>query len=75
MKTTLIIDDTVMARVKREAAERKCTMSELVESAVRRFLDAPKAPGKLPPLPAFRMGDARVDIADRDALHEFMEQG
>jgi hypothetical protein len=74
MKTTLIIDDTVMARVKREAVERRCTMSALVESAVRRYLEAPQPPKKLPPLPTFNMGEALVDIADRNALYDAMEQ-
>jgi hypothetical protein len=74
MKTTLIIDDTVMARVKREAAERRCTMSGLVEAALRRYLEAPKPPKKLPPLPTFNMGGALVDIADRNALYDAMEQ-
>jgi len=74
MKTTLIIDDTVMARVKREAAERRCTMSALVEAALRRHLEAPTPPKKLPPLPTFNMGGALVDIADRDALYDAMEQ-
>jgi len=67
MKTTLIIDDTVMARVKREAAERRCTMSALVEAAVRRYLEAP-------PPPAFHMGGALVDLADREALYSEMEK-
>ena len=35
MKTTLNIDDTVMAQLKREAARQKRTMSELVETALR----------------------------------------
>jgi hypothetical protein len=74
MKTTLIIDDTVMARVKREAAERRCTMSALVEAALRRYLDVPEPPKKSPPLPTFNMGGALVDIADRNALYDAMEQ-
>jgi hypothetical protein len=35
MKTTLNIDDTVMAQLKREAARQGRTMSELVETASR----------------------------------------
>ncbi len=37
MKTTLNIDDTVMAQLKREAARRGKTMSELVETALRQL--------------------------------------
>jgi len=73
MKTTLNIDDSVMARLKQEAARRGCTMSELVESALRLLLRARKERAELPSLPTFRSGGHMVDIADRDALYEAME--
>jgi hypothetical protein len=73
MKTTLNIDDSVMARLKQEAARRGCTMSELVESALRRLLSETKAASVLPPLPVFDSGGAMVEIADRDALYQAME--
>jgi hypothetical protein len=37
MKTTLNIDNTVMARLRREAARQNRTISELVEAALRLF--------------------------------------
>lgn len=73
MKTTLVIDDGVMARLKREAARSGRTMSELVETALRRFLQARPDPPGLSPLPSFRSGGALVNIADRQALYEAME--
>jgi hypothetical protein len=73
MKTTLNIDDSVMRRLKQEAARRGCTMSEMVESALRRLLTAKGAPRPLPPLPAFKSGGSLVEIADRNALYEAME--
>lgn len=73
MKTTLNIDDSVMARLKQEAARRGCTMSELVESALRRLLTETKAAPPMPPLPVFDSGGALVEIADRDALYQAME--
>jgi hypothetical protein len=73
MKTTLNIDDYVMGLLKREAARRGCTMSELVESALRLLLKAKKGPRKTPPLPTFKSGGPLVDIADRDALYQAME--
>jgi plasmid stability protein len=73
MKTTLNIDDGVMLRLKREAARQGRTMSEMVEAALRLFLERPKKPTALPPLPTFRSG-ALVDIDDRDALYEAMER-
>ncbi len=73
MKTTLNVDDTVMAQLKREAARQGRTMSELVETALRNLFRAQKKTADLPPLPAFHSGGALVDIADRDALYQAME--
>ena len=73
VKTTLKIDDSVMTRLKEEAARRGCTMSDLVESSLRLLFQAEKAQGKIPPLPKFKSGGPFVDIADRDALYQAME--
>ncbi|MGH7948168.1 MAG: hypothetical protein ACREQF_02965 [Candidatus Binataceae bacterium] len=73
MKTTLNIDDTVMARLKREAVRQGRTMSELVESALRSSFKVNRTRDPLPPLPTFDSGGALVDIADRDALYQAME--
>jgi hypothetical protein len=73
MKTTLNIDDTVMAQLKREAARQKRTMFELVETALRNLFRSQKKRRELPPLPTFHGGGARVDVADRDALYRAME--
>lgn len=73
MKTTLNIDDTVMARLRREAARSGRTMSELVEMALRQLLQPRRGVGELPVLPTFESGGMHVDIADRDALYRAME--
>lgn len=73
MKTTLNIDDSVMARLKREAARSGRTMSELVETALRNLLGKRPDHEPLPPLPSFDSGGALVDLADRDALYRAME--
>ena len=73
MKTTLIIDDSVMERLKAAAARQRRTMSELVEVALRRFLDEREPPAQLPELPSFDGGGTVVDVADRDALYHVME--
>ena len=75
MKTTLNLDASVMARLKQEAARQGSTMSELVETALRRLLDAPATvPSRpLPELPTFHGGGHLVDIADREALYGAME--
>jgi len=68
LKTTLTIDDSVMARLRREFARTGRAMSELVETALRRLLQAKPEPADLQPLPSFQSGGALVDIADREAL-------
>ncbi|CAI4032285.1 RHH_1 domain-containing protein [Nitrospira tepida] len=73
MKTTLNIDDTIMAQLKREAAKQRRTMSELVEMALRLLFQTQKPRRPLPPLPSFKSGGYLVDIADREALYQAME--
>jgi hypothetical protein len=75
MKTTLNIDDTVMAELKREAARQGRTMSDMVETALRLLLHpARKRQQALPDLPTFNSGGEFVDISDRDALYDAMEE-
>jgi hypothetical protein len=75
MKTTLNIDDTVMNRLRREAASQGKTMSELVEAGLRLLFQAGgrKSKPKLRSLPTWDGGKPRVDIADRNALYDFIE--
>lgn len=73
MKTTLVIDDTIMTRLRVRAAVERTTISELVEAALRRMLDAEEDAPELPDLPSFDSGGAIVDVADRDALYLAME--
>lgn len=74
MKTTLVLDDQLFARLKREAARRGETMSALVESGLRRLFEEHPArrTDTLPPLPSFDGGGANVDVSDRDALADRM---
>ena len=78
MKTTLNIDETVMQRLREEAARRGTTMSALVEAGLRRVLARPTPanaqPDTLPPLPTWRSGGFRVDIANREEIYRVMEE-
>ena len=78
MKTTLNIDDSVMQRLREEAARRGTTMSALVEAGLRRVLAEPlpfeARSSRLPPLPSWNSGGALVDVADRDELYRAMEE-
>ncbi len=72
MKTTLVLPDNLVRTIKRRAAERGTTLSQVVAEALTRGLEA--APTvDLPPLPTHRMGKPRVDVADRNALYDAME--
>ena len=72
MKTTMNISETTMRELKREAARRRQTMSEMVEAALRTIVEPSKHPTALPPLPEFSSGGLRVNVADRDALYGVM---
>ena len=78
MKTTLNIDDSVMQRLREEAARRGTTMSALVEAGLRRVLSGDtRIDDRLepqPPLPIWRSGGLQVDIADREALYRTMDE-
>lgn len=72
MKTTLILPDSLVRSLKRRAAERGTTLSDVVAEALHRGLQrGPKT--ALPPLPLHPLGIARADVADRDALYQAME--
>ena len=73
MKTTLNISEATWKELKREAARRGETMSHLVEAAIRLFLRQPERQKEVPPLPSFNMGGALVDIANREALYDIMD--
>ena len=78
MKTTLNIDDTVMRRLREEAARRETTMSALVEAGLRHVLDSGPTrvtdPDSLPELPRWNSGGALVDVANRDELYAAMDE-
>ena len=73
MKTTLIIPDPVFHDLKRHAAKRGTTMSELATELLRKGLADHAKPTRLLPLPSFDMGREKVNFADREALYNAME--
>ena len=75
MKTTLNLDDELIRRGKRLAAERGTTLTALVEAALRAELAGPATrPPFVLRFPTKR-GDRppAVDPADREALYDVME--
>jgi len=62
-----------MAQLKRETAKQGRTMSELVETALRMLFQNQKTQKPHFSLPSFKSGGCLVDIADRKALYQAME--
>jgi hypothetical protein len=76
-RTTLILDDFLMADLKKFAAERRQTLSATVDQMLRTGLSQAKSPSRRAAsgqLPAFRMGRPRANLADRDQLAQFMDE-
>lgn len=76
MRTTLNLDDGLMTAAKRQAADRGVTLTQIIEDALRAELtrqrDAP--PFRLE-FPVVRGGrPPKVDLADRSALYDAMEE-
>ena len=74
MKTTLIIPDNVFKQLKRAAVDREETVSALVVEFLRMGLAKRDAVKALRPLPAFKVGKVKVDVANREELYRIMEQ-
>lgn len=75
MRTTVSIDDHILAAAKSAARFRGATLGQLVESALRRELAAP-IPASPPEIPVFTNGaGARlgVDLRSNRALAELLD--
>ena len=75
MRTTLDLDDELVKAVKKEAAESGRTMTGVIEDSLRETLlrPPPKTPYRLK-LPTFKGRlQPGVDITDRNALYDLME--
>ncbi len=75
MKTTLVLDDALLAKVRERARREGVSMSSVVEEALVRMLAGEPAHGgpALVDLPTFHGGELLVDIADRNALYDAMD--
>jgi putative antitoxin of VapBC-like toxin-antitoxin system len=76
MRTTLDLDETLIRKAKRRAADEGTTLTALIEGALREYLVPARPAGK-----AFRLKLLTrkgrpvpgVNLADRDSLYERME--
>lgn len=73
-KTTLILDDTCLKKVKTLAQKQGKTMTQLVNELLAEGVRRRETPDPNPPLelPSFPMGRTKIDLADRDALEDAM---
>ncbi|HEX5308032.1 MAG TPA: hypothetical protein VFW38_03020 [Solirubrobacteraceae bacterium] len=77
MRTTLAVNDNLLAAARRRARDRGQTLGQVVEDALRRELVAPVAVEPVG-VPVFRGGGGPlpgIDLASNRALREALDQG
>jgi hypothetical protein len=76
-RTTLILNERTFAAVKRVAAEEQRTLSQVIDEMLRSGVAQRRRSGRVGrrrlKLPSFRTGLPRVNVADRQALHDFFD--
>ena len=73
MKITVNLSKDTIARMKSEAIRLGCTASEIAEYALRLYFKTHGRGRRLSRLPNRNLGPALVDIANRDALYDAMD--
>lgn len=77
MRTTVRLDDHLLAELKEYAARNRTTMTAVIEDALREVLarSHKKAKSKPPKLPTFRGAGVQpgVDLDDTSALLDLMD--
>jgi len=73
-RTTLILEEACLRGIRelarKEGRQMSQVVNELLVEGLRRRLEVRQ--GERPNLPAFDMGQPKVDLADRDALESAM---
>lgn len=75
MRTTIRLDDALLARAKRRALERGTTLTAVIEEALRQSLAPHQAGSARPEVPTYRGAGLQpgVDLDDSAALLDHME--
>lgn len=76
MRTTVAIDDELLAAARRRARERGESLGQVLETALRRELASHEEPGEAPPVPVFTGGTGPrpgLDLTSNRALHEALD--
>lgn len=77
MRTTVAIDDELLAAAKRRARERGESLGQVLEAALRRELASRVDPQDVPLVPVFTGGTGPrpgVDLTSNRALHEALDE-
>lgn len=74
MRTTLVINDELLAEAKKRAADRKSNVSEIVNEALRMALKTEDEPVRTRAfqIPTYRPGKAKITDSQPDELNELM---
>ncbi|MDV3125752.1 type II toxin-antitoxin system VapB family antitoxin [Mycobacterium sp. 21AC1] len=78
MRTTVSIDDELLAAAKRRAQQRGQTVGSVIEDALRRELSADADPAPRPAVPVFTGGTGPrpgIDLRSNRALQEVLDDG
>jgi len=77
MRTTLSIDDELLAAAKHRAHQRNQTIGQVVEDALRRELARAGESAVGPPIPVFHGDGVRpgVDLTSNRAIYELLDEG
>lgn len=74
MRTTLVINDELVAEAKREAADRQVSLSTIVNEALRSvLLERPAEAGQAPfAMPTYRPGNAATTDLSPGDMHQLL---
>jgi hypothetical protein len=78
MRTTVAIDDELLAAARRLARQRNQTLGQTIEAALRRLLADCGEREPAPPVPVFTGGTGLrpgVDLSSNRAIHELLDDG
>jgi hypothetical protein len=78
MRTTVTIDDELLARAKQRARAAGKTLGQVVDAALRRELATPSPTGEPPKIPVFTGGSGPrpgIDLQSNRSIHEVLDDG
>lgn len=78
MRTTVAINDDLLAKAKVAARKRAVTLGEFLEEAIRVYLADERVRGDIPPIPVMKGSggmNPAIDPTSNAAMQEFLDEG